>query len=57
MASGVMQPITQRQLVATVGQVRPSIGEWMEAARNYALYSNSSGEYDELNAYFKKRRR
>ncbi|MFC7490411.1 MULTISPECIES: AAA family ATPase [unclassified Knoellia] len=57
MASGFVRPITQSQVLEAAGQVRPSIGEWMETARNYALYSNSSGSYDELNAYLKKRRR
>lgn len=57
MASGEVRPITQAQLLEAISQIRPSIGEWMETARNYALYSNTTGEYDELNAYFKKRRR
>lgn len=57
MSSGDMRPISMAQLLEAARDVRPSIGEWMETARNYALYSNSSGEYDELVAYFKKRRR
>lgn len=57
MASGRVRAITMNQLLEAARQVRPSIGEWMETARNYALYSNSAGEYDELAAYLKKRRR
>ena len=57
MTSGQMQPITQQQLVEAARSVRPSIGEWMETARNYALYGNDSGAYDDLAAYLKKRRR
>jgi hypothetical protein len=29
----------------------------METAKNYALYGNDSGAYDELAAYLKRRRR
>jgi len=57
MTSGDVRPVTMAQLLDAAQEVRPSIGEWMDTARNYALYSNSAGEYDELNAYFKKRRR
>ncbi|WP_460966917.1 ATP-binding protein [Pedococcus soli] len=57
MTSGRVQPITQSQLVEAARSVRPSIGEWMETARNYALYGNDSGAYDELAAYLKRRRR
>jgi SpoVK/Ycf46/Vps4 family AAA+-type ATPase len=57
MSSGAVQPITQHQLVDAVRSIRPSIGEWMETAKNYALYGNDSGAYDELAAYLKRRRR
>ncbi|WP_240978289.1 ATP-binding protein [Knoellia koreensis] len=57
MRAGQVRPITQQQLVDAVRSVRPSIHEWMETARNYALYSNETGAYDELVAYLKKRRR
>lgn len=56
-ASGTVQPITQAQLKDAVRSIRPSIGEWMETARNYALYGNESGAFDELAAYLKRRRR
>jgi SpoVK/Ycf46/Vps4 family AAA+-type ATPase len=55
--SGDLQPITQRQLSDAARSVRPSIGEWMEMAKNYALYGNESGSYDELAAYLRQRRR
>ncbi|XVV06111.1 AAA family ATPase [Actinosynnema sp. CA-248983] len=57
MSSGRHSPITQRHLQEAAKSVRPSIGEWMETARNYALYGNDAGAYDELAAYLKKRRR
>ena len=40
---------------AAMGDVRPSIGAWMETARNVALFANQSGEYDELAKYLRKR--
>ncbi|CAL9566927.1 ATP-dependent zinc metalloprotease FtsH [Actinosynnema sp. ALI-1.44] len=57
MSSGRHSPITQRHLAEAARSVRPSIGEWLETARNYALYGNDAGAYDELAAYLKKRRR
>ncbi|HEX6355587.1 AAA family ATPase [Actinophytocola sp.] len=57
MTSGKIQPINQQHLENAARTVRPSIGDWLETARNYALYGNESGTYDELAAYLKKRRR
>jgi len=57
MTSGRLQPITQRHLEDAARTVRPSIDDWLETARNYALYGNESGKYDELAQYLKKRRR
>ena len=55
--SGTVQPITNRQMIDAVRSVRPSIGEWMETAKNYVLYGNDTGAYDELGAYLRKGRR
>lgn len=55
MSSGRITPITQRHLADAAKSVRPSIGEWLESARNYALYSNESGAYDELLPFLKGR--
>ena len=33
-------------LVAALGEVRPSIGAWFESARNVALFANEGGHYD-----------
>jgi SpoVK/Ycf46/Vps4 family AAA+-type ATPase len=57
MNSGTVQPITQTQLADAIRSIRPSIGEWMETAKNYALYGNDSGAYDELAAFLKRRPR
>lgn len=43
--------LTQKLLLATIKNMRPSTGEWLETARNYASYGNRSGLYDDLAAY------
>ena len=45
-----------RQDAEAIRSIRPSIAEWMETAKNYALYGNDSGAYDELAAFLKRRR-
>jgi len=57
MSAGQVRPITQAGLRDAVRSVRPSIDEWLETAKNYALYANESGSYDELAAYLRRRRR
>ena len=57
LAAGATRPINQGQLLDAARAVRPSTGAWFEAARNYALYANESGAYDELAAYLRRRRR
>lgn len=54
---GRVQPITQQHVTDAARAVRPSIGDWLETARNYARYGNETGAYDELAAYLAKRRR
>lgn len=53
---GVVVPISQRDLTRAVKEVRPSIGPWLETAKNYATYNNDGGEYDELLAFLRQRR-
>ncbi len=55
-ASGVVRMIEMRDLEAAIAEVHPSVGPWLDTARNVALFANSSGEYDDLLAYLKKRR-
>jgi SpoVK/Ycf46/Vps4 family AAA+-type ATPase len=52
--SGQVRPISQADLVDAVRTVQPSIGPWMETARNFATYSNDSGMYDELVDFLKR---
>jgi hypothetical protein len=54
--SGRIRMIGQPDLVRAVGEITPSIGSWLESARNVALFANESGAYDDLAAYLKKRK-
>jgi hypothetical protein len=33
--------------------VKPSIGPWLETARNHVIYANRSGDYDELEEFLR----
>ncbi|MBR7831351.1 ATP-binding protein, partial [Actinospica sp. MGRD01-02] len=54
--SGQVRMIGMGDLDAAVAEVRPSVGAWLESARNVAMFANESGVYDDLAAYLKKRR-
>ena len=43
--------MTQKQLVKTSKQIKPSTRRWFESAKNYALYANQSGFYDDILEY------
>jgi SpoVK/Ycf46/Vps4 family AAA+-type ATPase len=49
--SGTVRPIRQSDLIRAVENVRPSVGPWFQLARNYALYANEGGLYDEVLVY------
>lgn len=53
MKSGTPQPITTKDLTAIAKSIRPSTQEWFASARNYALYSNQGGVYDDILKYLK----
>jgi SpoVK/Ycf46/Vps4 family AAA+-type ATPase len=53
MAIGTIQPITTKDLLKVAKGQRPTTLEWFSSARNYALYSNESGLYDEILRYLK----
>jgi AAA+ superfamily predicted ATPase len=50
---GLPKPLTGRDLLAAAGTVKPSTREWFSTARNYALYSNQGGVYDDILKYLK----
>lgn len=52
-ASGKPVPIVTKDLVSVLSKVKPSTREWFASARNYALYSNQGGVYDDILKYLK----
>jgi SpoVK/Ycf46/Vps4 family AAA+-type ATPase len=53
MKSGKLEPLRTKDLSAAAGQVKPSTREWFATARNYALYSNQGGVYDDILKFLK----
>ena len=53
MKAGRPTPLTTRDLTTAAGSVKPSTQEWFATARNYALYSNQGGTYDDILKYLK----
>lgn len=50
---GAPQPITAKDLAAAAKLLKPTTREWFSTARNYALYSNQGGLYDDVLKYLK----
>jgi transitional endoplasmic reticulum ATPase len=53
MRSGVAHPLTTKDLLEAASKVRSSTAEWFATARNYVLYANQEGIYDEVRRYLK----
>jgi transitional endoplasmic reticulum ATPase len=51
--TGKILPIENKDLANAIKQIKPSTKEWFNTARNYALYANDSGLYDEILDYLK----
>jgi SpoVK/Ycf46/Vps4 family AAA+-type ATPase len=54
--TGNLRMIEMADLEAAVIEIRPSIGPWLETARNVAQFANQDGSYDDLLAYLRRRR-
>lgn len=48
MKTGKVVPITTKDLVKAAGRHRPTTKAWFESAKNYALYANQGGHYDDV---------
>lgn len=53
LSGGSEVPVAQRHLLEALGEVRPTTLEWLTTARNYAKYSNTGGQYDDVAAFLK----
>ncbi len=51
--TGIPTPLTTKDLIKAAKKHKPSTEEWFSSARNYALYANDSGLYDDILDYLK----
>ncbi len=51
--TGVPKPLTTKDLAVAAGTLKPTTKEWFATARNYALYSNQGGIYDDILKHLK----
>lgn len=49
--TGKLEPLSTKTILKAIKKVKPSTKEWFNSAKNYALYSNDSGLYDEILNY------
>lgn len=54
MRDGAPVPLTTRDLKKAARKVRAVSGEWFATARNYAMYANENGMYDDVLRYDKQ---
>jgi len=52
---GSLQPLRTKDLLRARKQVKSSTAQWFSSARNYALYANQGGSYDEILEYLKRK--
>ena len=55
-STGKARMIEMGDLDAALEEVKPSIGSWLNTARNVVEFSNADGSYDELRSYLKRER-
>ena len=51
--TGIPKPLTTKDLAVMAGTLKPTTKEWFATARNYALYSNQGGIYDDILQYLR----
>lgn len=55
METGVPEPIATSDLLAAIKKHKPSTIDWFTTAKNYALFANQSGLYDDILKYLDKK--
>lgn len=53
MKAGIPKPLTTKDLATAAASLKPSTRDWFSTARNYALYSNQGGLYDDILKHLK----
>ena len=49
--SGQARPLTQADFTTPLKEIKPSTRQWFVSARNYAMFANQGGVYDDLMEY------
>ena len=52
--TGKIRPIQHKDFAAALKQVYPSTRSWLETAKDYALFANEGGVYDDLADYLRR---
>jgi AAA+ superfamily predicted ATPase len=52
--TGGEPPLTMEHLKAVLPRIKSTTTEWLSTARNYAMYSNEGGQYDDVLAFLKQ---
>jgi transitional endoplasmic reticulum ATPase len=53
MKTGKVVPLTTKDLVKASSRHKPTTKAWFESARNYAMYANQAGFYDDVLKFLK----
>jgi AAA+ superfamily predicted ATPase len=56
LAGAAIRSVTARDFDRALAEVRPSTRAWFETARNFVLFANSGGMYDDLQSYMRARK-
>jgi len=56
MQTGRVEPLTTKELLAACKRAKSTTLEWFSTAKNYAMYANQGGQYDDVLAYLKLHR-
>jgi len=51
MKKGLPQPLKTEDLIKAIKKTKPSTKEWFSTAKNYALFANEGGLYDDILTY------
>lgn len=54
--SGKPTPVTMGDLQEAIKQANPTVQEWFSTAKNYAIYANEGGAYDDILEHLKRLR-
>jgi SpoVK/Ycf46/Vps4 family AAA+-type ATPase len=51
--TGTVSPISMDDFKRSLKEIKPSVRSWFEIAKNYALFANDGGVYDDMLAYLR----